>query len=83
VVGFGTGFSTNSVTPCGNSYARHVADNTCKRGTTSDRPHPTQKENDKANEAVLIDLLTEWVRNEVTRQRILVENPASLYGFSK
>lgn len=49
----------------------------------SDWPHPTQKENEKANDAVLFDLLTEWVPNEVTRQRILVENPATLYGFSK
>jgi D-galactarolactone isomerase len=32
---------------------------------------------------VLFDLLTEWVPNEVTRHRILVENPAILYGFSK
>ena len=49
----------------------------------SDWPHPTQKETEKANDAVLFDLLTEWAPNEVTRQRILVENPATLYGFSK
>ena len=49
----------------------------------SDWPHPTQKENEKANDAVLFDLLTEWAPNEATRQRILVENPATLYGFSK
>jgi D-galactarolactone isomerase len=49
----------------------------------SDWPHPTQKENEKANDAVLFDLLTEWAPNEVTRNRILVENPATLYGFSK
>ncbi len=49
----------------------------------SDWPHPTQKENEKANDAVLFDLLTEWAPNEVTRQRILVENPATLYGFSR
>jgi D-galactarolactone isomerase len=48
----------------------------------SDWPHPTQKENEKANDAVLFDLLTEWAPNEV-RNRILVENPATLYGFSK
>jgi D-galactarolactone isomerase len=49
----------------------------------SDWPHPTQKENEKANDAALFDLLTEWAPNEVTRNRILVENPATLYGFSK
>jgi predicted TIM-barrel fold metal-dependent hydrolase len=40
----------------------------------SDWPHPTQKENEKANDAVLFDLLTEWAPDEVTRHRILVEN---------
>jgi len=49
----------------------------------SDWPHPTQKEDEKANDAVLFDLLSEWAPDEVTRQRILVENPASLYGFSR
>jgi D-galactarolactone isomerase len=49
----------------------------------SDWPHPTQKENEKANDAVLFDLLAEWAPNEATRHRILVENPAALYGFSK
>lgn len=48
----------------------------------SDWPHPTQKENEKANDAILFDLLTEWAPNESTRHRILVENPAALYGFS-
>jgi D-galactarolactone isomerase len=49
----------------------------------SDWPHPTQKENEKPNDAVLFDLLAEWAPNEATRHRILVENPAALYGFSK
>ena len=49
----------------------------------SDWPHPTQKENEKANDAVLFDLLTEWVPDNAARQRILVENPATLYGFPK
>lgn len=45
----------------------------------SDWPHPT--ENEKPDDAVLFDLLSEWAPNEATRQRILVENPAKLYGF--
>ena len=49
----------------------------------SDWPHPTQKENEKANDAVLFDLLPEWAPDEATRHRILVDNPATLYGFSK
>ena len=49
----------------------------------SDWPHPTQKENEKANDAVLFDLLTEWAPDDATRQRILVANPATLYDFPK
>ncbi|MFL5166635.1 MAG: amidohydrolase family protein [Microvirga sp.] len=47
----------------------------------SDWPHPTEK--DKPNDAILIDLLAEWVPDEATRNRILVENPALLYGFGE
>jgi predicted TIM-barrel fold metal-dependent hydrolase len=45
----------------------------------SDWPHPTEKE--KPDDAALFDLLTEWAPDERTRQRILVDNPATLYGF--
>lgn len=45
----------------------------------SDWPHPTEKT--KPDDAVLIDLLQEWARDEATRRRILVDNPAALYGF--
>jgi predicted TIM-barrel fold metal-dependent hydrolase len=46
----------------------------------SNWPHPTEP--DKPNDAVLIDLLTEWAPSEETRHRILVENPERLYGFT-
>lgn len=46
----------------------------------SDWPHPTERDT-KPDDAVLLDLLQEWVPDEPTRRRILVENPASLYGF--
>jgi predicted TIM-barrel fold metal-dependent hydrolase len=45
----------------------------------SDWPHPT--ESSKPDDAILIDLLQEWARDERTRHRVLVENPAALYGF--
>jgi len=45
----------------------------------SDWPHPT--ENEKPDDAVLFDLLSEWAPDDATRHRILVENPAKLYGF--
>ncbi len=34
-----------------------------------------------ANDGVLLDLLAEWVPDEATRNRILVDNPMVLYGF--
>jgi len=45
----------------------------------SDWPHPTEK--DKPDDAVLFDLLAEWAPDEAMRTRILVQNPATLYGF--
>ena len=47
----------------------------------SDWPHPT--ETDKPDDAVLFDLLAVWVPDEATRNRILVQNPETLYGFGK
>ncbi|MEO5694652.1 MAG: amidohydrolase family protein [Usitatibacter sp.] len=46
----------------------------------SDWPHPTERET-KPDDAVLLDLLQEWARDETTRRKILVDNPAILYGF--
>ena len=45
----------------------------------SDWPHPTEKE--KPDDAVLFDLLAEWVPDAPTRTAILVQNPQKLYGF--
>jgi predicted TIM-barrel fold metal-dependent hydrolase len=47
----------------------------------SDWPHPTER--DKPDDAVLFDLIADWAPDEGTRQRILVDNPAKLYGFPK
>jgi len=49
----------------------------------SDWPHPTMPNNNKPNDALLLDLLTEWAPDEATRNRILVRNPETLYGFPK
>jgi predicted TIM-barrel fold metal-dependent hydrolase len=46
----------------------------------SDWPHPTERDV-KPDDAILFDLLQEWARDEAVRHRILVDNPASLYGF--
>ncbi len=45
----------------------------------SDWPHPTEK--DKPDDAVLFDLLSGWAPDAAIRQCILVDNPATLYGF--
>jgi len=45
----------------------------------SNWPHPGIKR--KPSEAALLDLLTDWAPDEATRRRILVDNPAEVYGF--
>jgi predicted TIM-barrel fold metal-dependent hydrolase len=46
----------------------------------SDWPHPTERDT-KPDDAVLFDLMQEWAKDEETRRKILVDNPAKLYGF--
>lgn len=46
----------------------------------SDWPHPTERDH-KPNDAVLFDLLSEWAPDPAIRKKILVDNPARLYGF--
>ena len=50
----------------------------------SDWPHPSEqgKAAPLPDDAVLFDLLTEWAPDEKVRNRILVDNPAKLYGFA-
>ena len=47
----------------------------------SDWPHPTEKEDEKPNDAILLDLMAECVPNETMRNRIFGDNAAKLYGF--
>jgi len=46
----------------------------------SNWPHPSARDNLPDN-AMLLDLLLDWVDDDATRKRILVDNPAKLYGF--
>jgi D-galactarolactone isomerase len=46
----------------------------------SDWPHPTERDT-KPDDALLFDLLADWAPDAALRQRILVDNPARLYGF--
>jgi D-galactarolactone isomerase len=45
----------------------------------SNWPHPA--ETTKPDDAALLDVMSKWAADERTRHRILVENPAALYGF--
>ncbi|MBE9553151.1 MAG: amidohydrolase family protein, partial [Proteobacteria bacterium] len=45
----------------------------------SNWPHPGKGW--MPDDAELLDLLLDWAENEATRDRILVGNPAELYGF--
>jgi predicted TIM-barrel fold metal-dependent hydrolase len=47
----------------------------------SDWPHPTEAA--KPDDALLFDLRSVWAPDAAARQRILVANPAELYGFRK
>jgi D-galactarolactone isomerase len=49
----------------------------------SDWPHPTMPDNNKPDDALLFDLLMVWAPDEKIRNRILVNNPETLYGFPK
>jgi D-galactarolactone isomerase len=42
-------------------------------------PHPGR--NPPPETAAMLDLLLEWADDDATRRRILVDNPAQLYGF--
>jgi len=49
----------------------------------SDWPHPSEQSKPALpDDALLFDLLAQWVPDEAVRNRILVDNPAKLYGFS-
>lgn len=47
----------------------------------TDWPHPTSKADAKPDDAVLLDRLADWAPTAALQQRILVDNPANLYGF--
>jgi predicted TIM-barrel fold metal-dependent hydrolase len=50
----------------------------------SDWPHPSiVAVADKPDDAFLFDLLAVWAPDEATRNRILVQNPETLYGFPR
>jgi predicted TIM-barrel fold metal-dependent hydrolase len=49
----------------------------------SNWPHPTEHSKELPDDALLFDQLMNWAPDEEVLHRILVENPAALYGFAK
>jgi D-galactarolactone isomerase len=47
----------------------------------SNWPHPSAPPDAVPDDAALLDLLADWAPEAATRRRILVDNPAELYGF--
>ena len=47
----------------------------------SNWPHPSVPKEQRPDDEDLMDLLLDWAPDESTRRRILVDNPAELYGF--
>ena len=48
----------------------------------SNWPHPSASPDAVPDDADLLDLLLEWAPDDATRRKILVDNPAGLYGFA-
>jgi D-galactarolactone isomerase len=48
----------------------------------SNWPHPTSGAHGTPDDAVLLDVLLDWAPDADTRNRILADNPAQLYGFA-
>jgi D-galactarolactone isomerase len=44
-------------------------------------PHPGRSDPQECDNALALDLLLDWAPDDATRDRILTENPAALYGF--
>jgi predicted TIM-barrel fold metal-dependent hydrolase len=47
----------------------------------TDWPHPIYREGKMPNDGDLLDLLFEYTPDETLRHKVLVDNPAALYGF--
>jgi predicted TIM-barrel fold metal-dependent hydrolase len=47
----------------------------------TDWPHPTSPESAKPDDALLVDLISDWIGNDALRKKLFVENPSKLYEF--
>jgi D-galactarolactone isomerase len=67
------------VTPVAQAYVKAAPE---RLVWASDWPHPSQGDK-HPDDAILFDLLTQWIPDEAMRNRILVQNPEAFYGFGK
>jgi 2-pyrone-4,6-dicarboxylate lactonase len=68
------------VTPLAHAFVRHAPE---RMVWGSDWPHVNLDGREMPNDGDLLDLLLEWVPDQATRNRILVDNACALYGFPK
>ena len=67
-----------SVTPIARALVKHAPE---RLVWGSDWPHVNLDGREMPDAGILLDLLREWVPDEATRKRILVDNANRLYGF--
>lgn len=49
----------------------------------TDWPHPTMPEDAKPDDAMMVDLISDWIGSPNVSRRIFASNPAELYGFDE
>jgi 2-pyrone-4,6-dicarboxylate lactonase len=67
-----------SLTPLARLFAHHAPE---RMVWGSDWPHVNLEGMVMPNDGDLLDLMLDWVPDETTRHRILVQNPNMFYGF--
>ncbi len=67
-----------SVTPMAHAFVKHAPE---RMVWGSDWPHVNLVGREMPDDGDLLDLMSEWVPDEKTRNRILVDNANKLYGF--
>jgi predicted TIM-barrel fold metal-dependent hydrolase len=68
------------MTPFAHALVRHAPE---RLVWGSDWPHVNMNDRRIPNDGDLVDLLAEWVPDEVVRKRILVDNAVRLFGFEE
>jgi len=60
------------------ALVRHAPD---RMVWASNWPHPLPAGSVRPDDALMLDLLLDWAPDDKTRDRVLADNPATLYGF--